>query len=213
MAETHGQRAARAFGPELAYISDPAIKGFVIQCFDTVCPDYFWVRPASKMGVYHPSFVSGDGGLCRHVKYGIWWLNQLLRAFNGSGQGDDVGPRDIADPAYAAMILHDVVKDGDEKRTLPKSPHKIARYHGVEMAEAIWHRVLGGKAEHEWQAMICYGVAAHMGVWTEPPEFRPWNLKGGTKARKVATLVHMADYCASRKVVEEIIPALTNFMP
>jgi hypothetical protein len=211
MAETHGQRAQRAFGPELAKISDQRIKDFVIRCFDTICPDYFWERAASKRGVYHPKFVDGVGGLVRHVKYGCFWLDQFCRAFNGSGQNDDKGPLDVYDSAMAAMIMHDMVKDGDDGRTIPKSPHKISGYHGVEMMDAIWVRVLDGKLEFPEQALIMFGVAAHMGVWTNIESFRPWNIKGAL-ARKVATLVHMADYAASRKV-DEVIPALTGFMP
>lgn len=211
MSETHGARAARVFGPELAKIGDQRVKDFVIRCYETICPDYFWERPASKRGIYHPAFVDGPGGLVRHVKYGCWLVEQLVRAFSGNGKNEDLGPPQIFNSCMAAMIMHDMVKDGDPGRTIPKAAHPMGAYHGVELAEAIWLRVLGGKVEFDEQLLIIYGVAAHMGVWTQPEEFRPWNLKGSL-AVKVATIVHMADYVASRKV-DEVILTLAKFQP
>jgi hypothetical protein len=202
-------RAAKFFANELSWIKKPEIRQFVLDAFDKICPDYFWERPAAKRGGYHPGFTDGDGGLCRHVKYACWWGNQLCRAFSGNGQGEDVGP--LHDVVIAALILHDVVKDGDAGRSIPKSPFPMGRYHGVEMMEALFHRVLNAQQPTEDQLLIMAGVAAHMGVWTEPEKFRPWNL-GGSLIKKVATLVHMADYCASRKV-DEVIPKLAGQRP
>jgi hypothetical protein len=202
------QRASRAFAQELSTIKDQAIRAFVFDVFDKVCPDYFWDRPASKAG-YHPAFVCGPAGLVRHVKYACWWGTQMCRAMSGNGTGDDVGP--YHDVVIAALIIHDMVKDGDEGRTRPKTTIRMTNYHGVELMEAIIDRVFAGRTPTKEELLIIQGVAAHMGVWTKPEEFRPWNLKG-SEARKVATLVHLADYAASRKV-DEIIPALANFMP
>lgn len=211
----HGDKAARVFAEELSWIKSQEIRSFVLECFDKICPQYFWERPASKRGFYHPKFVDGDGGLVRHVKYACWWGNHMCRAFSGNGQNEDTGP--LFDVVIAALIMHDMVKDGDEGRTNGKPPHKATAYHGVELMEAIWHRVLGARTldtnneSDRDKVLILAGVAAHMGVWTMPEEMRPWNLVGSL-ARKVATIVHMSDYAASRKV-DEVIPKLAGFQP
>lgn len=211
MAEPHGDRAFRFFGPEFAEIKDQRIKDFTRRCFDVVCPDYFWVRAASKSGKYHPSFVTGDGGLARHVKYVCYWVGQNSRAWSGNGQGDDIGPQNLFDCAMSAAIMHDMVKEGDPGRRLKPTTIPMINYHGVELMEAIYDRVLGGKIEFDEQLLILYGVAAHMGIWTKPEKFQPWNLTGGA-ARQVATLVHMSDYAASRKI-EDIISKIAVMKP
>src|SRR4051812_26055815 len=124
-----GDKAARNFAEELSLIQDQAIRAFVLDCFDKICPDYFWERSAAKGGRYHPKFVDGVGGLVRHVKYACFWGSQFCRAFSGCGKGDDAGP--LHDVVVAALIMHDMVKDGDEGRTIPPSAHKMGAYHGV----------------------------------------------------------------------------------
>jgi hypothetical protein len=162
------------------------------DAFDKVCPEYFWERPAAKRGGYHPGFTDGDGGLAATSSTPAGGVACSVEPSPATWQGEDVGP--LYDVVIAALIIHDVVKDGDAGRTIPKAPFPMGKYHGVEMMEAIFHRVLNAQKPTEDQLLIMAGVAAHMGVWTEPEKFRPWNLEGSL-IKKVATLVHMADYC------------------
>lgn len=199
------------FQEEIASLKDQRYKDFIIRVVDGVCPAYFWEREASKGG-HHPQFTNGVGGLVRHVKYACQWMEWLLRALD-TENGKDGDPSPLHDICITALLLHDCMKDGDPaKDHLGRSYKAISGCHGVDMAEAIFTRVLQGRIEWREQKFILFAIAAHMGVWTGPEplrKYRPFNLKG-SKARKIATLVHIADYCASRKV-DAVIPKLTAF--
>lgn len=204
---TQGQRAQEVFKRELALIDDEAIRSFVVSVFDKFGVDDWWDRPCSLSGKYHPSISQGKGGLVRHVKYAVWWGDELCRSFfNSTGKDGDRGM--IRDVIIAALILHDLMKDGDpELASLPerrgRSAHRlITGCHGVDLANAINERLLNGKPSPE-QVLICYGIAAHMGPWTIPDAYRPENAPEGL-ARTVAWAVHTADYAASRKADEEM---------
>jgi hypothetical protein len=138
-------RANRFFASELSTLKQET-RSWILQIFDEVCPDYFWERPAAKRGGYHPAFADGPrrARSPRQVRLlvGQGILSSVLR----QRQRDDTGP--LYDVVIAALIIHDIVKDGDEKRTIPKAPEPMGKYHGVEMMEALFHRVLGGKEAH-----------------------------------------------------------------
>jgi hypothetical protein len=213
------ERAARYFAEELGKIKDESIREFVLQCFDVAAP-YFWERAASSSGKYHPEFTLGSGGLAKHVRYACYWYDQLSRAILHDGKGgNEIDPWvevdgqkvNLYDIGMGALLVHDCVKDGDPARTIPKAAHKIGGYHGVEMMEAIRERVLPGKTATVAQMLVMYGVAAHMGRWTIPFDFSPFRLKGSA-ARKLALLVHLGDYCASRRL-DEVVPGLARSNP
>jgi hypothetical protein len=167
-------------------IKDEKIKQFVITCFEKLCPDYFWTVPCSTSGKYHPQFALGKGGLVRHVKSAIWWGIELSKAMEMEQYHDEM---------VAALLLHDLIKNGKglDIRGFPLE-RGVTGTHGVTLAKKLCD-VMSEMADRSGD-LIRAGVARHMGIWTTDHRFRP-----GTKFE---TLIHLADYCASRKVDELI---------
>lgn len=64
----------------------------------------FWKAPCSSSGKYHPPEDQGEGGLIRHLQKGVIVVEQFARR----AQFDEFE----LDMAIAAMILHDICKDG-----------------------------------------------------------------------------------------------------
>jgi hypothetical protein len=198
----HSERAQQVFAEELSWITRADIRQFVLDVFDRFGHDYFWQREASLSGKYHPAVSLGMQGLVRHVKLACWWGKELIRAHL-------VGPKDKGtglhgDHVIAALILHDLMKEGDP--TLTSQPERIGYggntlingCHGVDLANAITTRMLNGKLTSD-HVLILYGIACHMGHWTLPTEYWPEKINNDL-ARTIAQIVHMADYAASRKV-------------
>lgn len=222
-----GELCLKHFSGELSQIGNPELKDFVVQCFDELCPDYFWHRAASSSGRYHPAFVKGDGGLVRHTKYVAKLAADFARSrlagqeigTPGSCNYPDKSPYE--DHVVAAALIHDMMKDGDLekdalrgiKRLDDGSPNmkdpatKKAYYeivlggHGIDVAEAIFHRIYNsdGSAIPRAQMIVMYAAATHMGIWTNQPEYRPANIQD-PETRCVCEVVHDADYMASRKI-------------
>jgi hypothetical protein len=200
-------KAAVVFREELGWIRNPVIRQFVLDVFDAFGHDWFWDRPCSLTGKYHPQISQGKGGLIRHVKYACYWGWRLCRALLGNGKKDD--PGEHSDIIIAALILHDLMKDGDpqlaskQERMGHGGKSLITGCHGVDLANAVWNRMLGQKGTPD-QILILYGIAGHMGVWTLPEQYRPYNVKGDL-AQKVAQIVHLADYCAAQQADEWLL--------
>lgn len=192
------------FAKELAQISNPNLVAFVIEA-SSLTFDGFWKRPAAKNNAYHPEISCGDGGLVRHVKYAIKLGVQWCRANDDFVPGHDQWMGDTAktksmDIVIAALILHDMMKEGDpDKAHLPERSQGryITGCHGMDMASAINAKILKGQVSRE-HSLILYAIACHMGVWTVDPNFYPQNLSCPDH-RAVAMLVHTADYFSSRK--------------
>jgi hypothetical protein len=207
----HSDTARQVFARELGWISDPAIQQFVLDVFDKFGHDYFWTRPASLSGKYHPRVSQGPGGLIRHVRlacfHGYGWNRALLMDVKEKSPPNKVGGK-YGDVVIAALILHDLMKEGDP--TLAGNPERmgyagtslIGGCHGVDLANAIWNRMLNQQGTPE-QILILYGIGGHMGIWTKPPEWVPSNIPGAL-ASAISQVVHAADYAASRKVDEEV---------
>lgn len=192
----------------------PHITQFVLECFEELAPASFFHRPASRSGRYHPPISQGEGGLVRHTRLAAWWGSRNSRQF---GNGNDVGPHH--DVIVAALILHDVMKDGDplrdEERGIKRNPdgslnlndqntsewnRTICGCHGVDMARAIWERVCKQKMTDE-QKLITTGIAAHMGPWTTPEQYQPARIEEALP-RHIAYVVAQSDYCAAQKDAE-----------
>ena len=196
-------KAETIFQKELNQIHDPKIKQFIIDCFDKLCPDYFWTCPCSTTGKYHPQVSLGIGGLVRHVKLAVWWGIELLRAM-----GEEPGLKDIPtlqDEVIATLLLHDLIKNGEglgpDGRPLDRG---VTGTHGVTLAEKISDEILNQGLNNS-DIRILAGIALHMGIWTT----KPYHTIDGPGVDNFIELIHLADYCASRKV-DSIYSKLEN---
>ena len=187
-------KAETIFQKELNLIHDKDIKQFVIECFDKLCPDYFWICPCSTTGKYHPQVSLGIGGLVRHTKLAVWWGIELLRALNKSPELKDIPT--LQDEVIATLLLHDIIKNGKglnaQGRPLESG---VTGTHGVTLAK----KMLDLDAGEGVSTRILAGIAGHMGIWTTDIAYRPENMEGPDR-KAFAQLIHLADYCASRKV-------------
>lgn len=178
------------FQQELQSIHDNDIRNFVIKCFNELCPNYFWTVPCSTSGKYHPQVSLGVGGLMRHVKLAIWWGLELMKALPANLENIPT----LQDEIIATLLLHDMIKNG-EGLNLDGRPfdRSVTGTHGVALAKKIDNEFTN-KLSPESRVRILDGIAGHMGIWTTDIAYRPH--------QAFANLIHLADYCASRKVDE-----------
>jgi len=185
-------KAETIFAHELSLIHDKTIKQFVITCFDKLCPDYFWTCPCSTTGKYHPQVSLGVGGLVRHTKLAVWWGLELINALRKSSGIKDIPPDKLIDETVATLLLHDMIKNG---KGLNAKGYPLERgvtgTHGVTLAKRIDNELDQG-LEPKSRVRILDGISGHMGIWTTDVAYRPY--------QAFANLIHLADYCASRKV-------------
>lgn len=181
------------FKNELDLIKDASVRNFVVDVIDTMAPDYFWTCPASTSGKYHPEVSLGEGGLVRHTKLAVWWGVELMRTADWGQDGQDV--------IIAALLLHDLKKNGDKLVNGRPTIKNCVNVHGTVLADQIRMQMFPpGTCISPRINMILDGIEYHMGQWTcpnwkdSPPESRDWT------GSEVSRIVHMADYCASRKV-------------
>ena len=194
-------KAEEIFIDELANINDNDILSFVLDCFDDLCPEYFWTCPSSLTGKYHPAVSIGKGGLVRHTKLAVWWGEKLIRAFNTFDELKDISESQLKDEVVAALLMHDMHKNGPTDDSYKRCGNTTGT-HGVMLSVVIGARGLGSYLPDSTRRRILIGIAGHMGQWTTDAACRPSNLKGEDQA--FAQLVHVADYCASRKVDEKL---------
>lgn len=199
-------KAEEVFIEEISSIQDNDILSFVLDCFDDLCPDYFWTCPASLTGQYHPAISLGRGGLVRHTKLAVWWGGGLIRAFNTFDDLKGIPEAQLRDEVTAALLMHDMHKNGPTDASYKKCGNTTGT-HGVDLSVVLENKGLGSYLAESTRRRILIGIAGHMGQWTTDVDWKPSSLKGEDQA--FAQLVHAADYCASRKV-DEAISVLTS---
>ena len=202
---THQETAAKAFttfSDELALLP-ASTRNFVMDAFQRYCPDHFWSIPASTSGKYHPAIALGEGGLIRHVKLAVWWGQELCRT----------NPNSISkDQTIAALLLHDLWKKGSTTLKqdvfgtwlVSSAPSDITATHGGLLADKLfietgmWPAEIGA-------ANIAYAIGGHMGRWTDPQyeHYTVWNNQHSSERAFLISTVHLADYCASRRLPED----------
>jgi len=192
-------KAEEVFINELAGINSDDILSFVLDCFDELCPEYFWTCPASLTGKYHPAISRGKGGLVRHTKLAVWWGEKLIRAFNTFDELKGIPESWIKDEVTAALLMHDMHKNGPTDASYKRCGNTTGT-HGTYLTAVIEAKKLGMYLPEPTRQRILIGIASHMGQWTTDTAFRPSNLKGEEQA--FAQLVHSADYCAAQKADE-----------
>lgn len=190
-------KAETIFKHELQQIHDKTIRDFVTTCFDKLCPDYFWTCPCSTTGKYHPQVSLGVGGLIRHTKLAVWWGIELLRALDTSPELK--GITTLQDEVIATLLLHDMIKNGKglnaQGRPLEKG---VTGTHGVTLANRIDNEIDTSGMMTDSYIRIVTGIALHMGIWTT----KPYSATECVGLESFIDLIHLADYCASRKVDE-----------
>ena len=171
-------KAESVFKEELDMIEDQDLRAWVIKVFDQLCPDRFWTDPASHNGKHHPGPCNAKHGLVLHTRFAVYWGLKLLQAFNGD-----------KDAVIAALLLHDIIKT-----------EGVSGEHGTILAGRI--RITIGSRSHN-QDLAIAGIESHMGAWTQPQRCCPANYSDSTL--QIRYIVHLADYCASRKAYEWLI--------
>ena len=167
------------FKDQLALIESDETRDFVIEVFKDHAPQYFWTTPASTSGRYHPKIALGAGGLVRHTKLAVWWGEQLYR-----GAPIDYDQYGL-DEIVAALLLHDLNKHSGG-----------CSGHGSLFSDRLYREY---ESLPPNQMIILEGIETHMGKWSSPEFSKPKNKRPGYH-RAFCDIVHMADYCASRKV-------------
>jgi len=189
-----GTLATRIFADELSVISNPRIVEFVVDCFEKFTPEYFWTVPASTSGKYHPKVSIGPGGLVRHTKLAVWWGLQLMNCWPELHD-------EIIDEAIAALLLHDLNKNGEKLNSRGYSTLKNgAAYHGIYLAKKITE-MRKDKHTDDFELSIkriIFAIESHMGRWSDS-EYPVSGFSTNNKCENLCFLVHLADYCASRK--------------
>jgi hypothetical protein len=84
---------------------------------------------------------------------------------------------------------------GPDGRPLGKG---VTGTHGVTLATKIFDDGYDTTLP-AWKERIYIGIACHMGIWTTNPEYKPSSITNSVH-KAFAQLIHLADYCASRKV-------------
>lgn len=172
---------------ELEKIQNSGIKKLVEKAFQRV-PQEFWVAGASSTGKYHPKMSAGEGGLWRHTRavvQFVQWITEIEQTPATDFEKDLL---------IGAALLHDSCKGGIPwgKYTNPSHPlivFSLFKEEELDVEEMIL-----------WDE-INFLISSHMGQWNTAPgkdkkEILPKPKSGLQK------ILHLADYLASRKGID-----------
>ena len=166
------------FSEELLLIGDPHLRLFVQKMLEST-GDWFFIDPASTSGKHHPQYALGKGGLVRHTKAVVKWAVELERT-----KMFDIDPVTF-DFLIAAAIMHDIRKHTADGKYVEN--HAEAGAQAVMDLNKECNGLIG-----DWEAtQIANAIKRHMGIWGKDTPKTPLD-----------KLLHLADYCASRKELE-----------
>lgn len=177
------------FEKELEHIQDEGLRAIVRAYMENGCPAYFYEIGASASGKYHPMFSQGEGGLVRHTKAVVMFLDELMKMSTYSYMRQE-----YKDYAFAAAIIHDSAKYGVGEE-IDKTQYAE---HASNAAKLFENYCL----EHNYvvSPYLLNAVRSHMGQWTTNAEDKPFT--------SIDRVVHLADYVASRNFIN--IPELSE---
>lgn len=185
------------FQNELNMIKSDDIREFA-KILINDAPEYFFHVPASSTGKYHPSYALGEGGLARHTKAVMRFFNHIIRLEQYSRVLDE---RQI-DLGLVACLAHDMQKSGTESYYLTKieDGEKVFTVfdHPILAANFISAHQDCGLNEDEI-TYIADAVKSHMGQWNTDKRS---DIVLPKPKSFIETMVHLADYLASRKDIE-----------
>lgn len=167
-----------------------SLTEFLIEQLD----DYWFIKPASSTGKYHPKFNNGEGGLARHSLNVCMWWQQMYRAFEQELMSFS-GRDDMYDLGLIACLFHDAKKYGDaeENSRWVKKDHDVRSMewflHNVEIYEHMNDMNFDNKAIN----YIANAIDHHNG---------PWSTHGAPRTI-FERLVFICDYASSQKIHEQ----------
>jgi len=180
------------FGLELTLIQNTPLRTWTVKSMGKYTSDYFWTAPASSSGRYHPDLAQGPHGLIRHTKFGVYFANEFANAFNVRFY-EFFKLEELRGMLISALILHDAMK----------SPRNVPT-HGAILGNKILDELdkspKGEMSKFEMvKSYIGYGIGSHMGKWSKEADLF-FDHGGHETLQLFQDLVHLADYCASRKI-------------
>lgn len=161
----------------IEYIKDEELSKKTRDIMEYIVPMYFWTKPSSSTGKYHPFDERGKFGLVLHTCRVTKVTDDLCVAAQITHKERD--------NLIVAAILHDALKYGDpkEQRTHTTKDH----------SNLVEKHIQGIPGD------IIRLIRTHDGQWSVNPN--EWNT--ATPDQK---LLHYADYIASRSYVHIRIP-------
>lgn len=174
---------------ELQKIKDEKVRKLAIRAFSRV-PEEFWKAGASSTGKYHPPMSQGEGGLWRHTRAVVFFVESITAI-----EQTPVDDRD-KDLLVAAALLHDSCKYGLPWGKYTHEKHPLLVFALLDFEEkdadldvedmAIWDE-------------INFLISSHMGQWNKNRSQEVILPKPKSGLQKI---LHLADYLASRKEVD-----------
>ncbi len=200
-------KAEIVFKEELNDITSKGIRSFVLKCFEELTPDYFWDGPASSSYKYHPRIANKEHGIVLHTKLCVWWGKQLANSFNDKN----------IDIIVASLLLHDLQKFGKElnSNSMPTLAEHCST-HGPVLAaqiESIYDHININEGLQDDINTIVACVALHMGIWTNKSLSLSWVKALKEEDKQLVHIVHLADYCASKKIDDKLEELDSWIMP
>lgn len=158
--------------PETGKIQRNSLRQETQRIFLEDCPTYFWTKPASSTGKYHPKDHTGAYGLWIHTKRAFTAYERLARSYESADRINSFEK----ECGKAAILLHDIFKYG---RPPEHSGHTVSDH------DRIACRYLEENADLPEEVLGC--IDSHNGPWG----------KGKAPETELEQLHHTADMQAS----------------
>lgn len=172
---------------ELDYIQDSELKGVVTEILSRI-PECMEHKPSSSSGKYHPAFDNIDGGNINHTKAVVAVAKTLI---SGILDWERCQYYIIDDYIYAACILHDMCKYGNDP---------VNTQHTVTS-----HPMLAANLIRDKYPIIAMLIESHMGKWNQIKNDKQVIGYLPLPCTFMQKLVHMADHIAAQKWISEDI--------
>ena len=172
------------FAEELTLIQSDSVRKWTTDCLNKF-NHAFYTMGASSSGKYHPKVSLGLGGLVKHTKICVHFAVELRRIHWWNWE------QDTFDLILSALLLHDGGKYMGENTTISMKDHPLRVIPLLDTVEGISNRQ---------RTTIVDCIQSHMGQWDNEGELPvPIGLE------TVEFFVHLCDYLASRKILDDYI--------
>lgn len=189
------QKAYKMFWDVRKQITDENLRELYDTAWDAL-PDYWFTKPASSTGKYHPKFANGELGLAKHTLYATKVWQYLWRGFKQDFNDDEL----IYQAGIIAIVFHDALKYGnpEENRryTTKTHPEDAAEWidNFIEKLSTIFPEDDEKERFKRFCGIYIVGpICHHQGPWSTYGE--PRDL--------IEQLIFIADYVASQPTFEE----------